>query len=346
MSGTAAHAASGASTVSAAGAANHPRDLFRLTKPRITLLVLLTAAAGYFLAAGGHPAPVPMLAALAGIGLVASGTSGLNQVWERDVDARMLRTRRRPIPAGRVAPGVGWIFTATLAGAGVVFLVAFVNWLTAGLAVLSIVTYVFIYTPLKRVSSLSTLVGAVPGALPIVGGWTAASGDLGPGAWALFGIMFFWQLPHFLALAWLFREDYQRGGLKMLGVDDPDAHQTRVHSVLYASALLPASLFPVVIGLSGVFYLVAALALGVLYGWAALRFWVRADVSSARRLFRVSLLYLPILLVVLSFDRGPYPATAAGAAGPSTVAAAVEAAGPAMEDQASPVAPVAAPSPH
>lgn len=322
---TATPMAPGAGAIETATAANHPRDLFQLTKPRITLLVLVTSAAGYFLAAGGHPALGPMIVALAGIGLVAGGTSGLNQVWERDVDAKMQRTRRRPIPAGRVTPAAGWLFTAGLAVAGVVFLALFVNLLTAGLAVLSLVTYVFMYTPLKRVSSLSTLVGAVPGALPIMGGWTAARAELGPGAWALFGIMFFWQLPHFLALAWLFREDYQRGGLKMLGVDDPDARQTRVHSVLYASALLPASLFPVAIGLSGPFYLMVALLLGVLYGWAALRFWARADIRSARRLFRVSLLYLPILLLMLSLDRGPYPGAAAAVVAAGQVSALVDA---------------------
>lgn len=302
---------------SSPAAANRPRDLFELTKPRITLMVLLTAAAGYFLAAAGRPGAVPMLTALLGIGLVAAGTSGLNQVWERDVDARMERTRRRPVPAGKVTPAAGWIFTGLLAALGVVYLYVFVNPLTAALAALSVVSYVFVYTPLKRISSLSTLVGAVPGALPIMGGWTAARGDLGPGAWALFGILFFWQLPHFLALAWLFRRDYQRGGLKMLGVDDPDAHQTRVHSVLYASALLPASLLPVLIGLSGWVYLVVALVMGGAYGWAALRFWVRADVGTARRLFRVSLLYLPVLLVTLSLDRGPYPTPIEPASGPA-----------------------------
>lgn len=302
--------ADGAGAVARALPLNHPRDLFALTKPRITLMVLITAAAGYFLGAAGRPAIGSMFMALFGIALVAGGTSGLNQVWERDVDAKMQRTRRRPIPAGRVSPLAGWLFTGFLAIAGIVFLYMMVNRLTAVLAALSVVSYVFVYTPLKRVSSLSTLVGAVPGALPIMGGWTAARGEMGPGAWALFGIMFFWQLPHFLALAWLFQEDYRRGGLKMLGVEDPDAHQTRVHSVLYASALLPASLFPVAIGLSGWIYLAVALVLGVVYGVAALRFWFNADVSSARRLFRVSLLYLPILLLALTVDRGPYPAPA------------------------------------
>ena len=233
---------------------NHPRDLVALTKPRITLMVLITSAAGYFLGAAGDPEPGAMLVAIFGIGLVASGTSGLNQVVERDIDSRMERTRRRPLPAGKVTVlAAGW-FTAVLALVGVVYLELFVNRLTAILAIVSIVSYVFMYTPMKKVSSLSTLVGAIPGALPIMGGWTAARAELGPGAWALFGILFFWQLPHFLALAWLFREDYQRGGLKMLGVLDPDARQTRSQAVLYAAALLPASLLPVAIGLSSGVY--------------------------------------------------------------------------------------------
>lgn len=286
---------------------NHPRDLVALTKPRITLMVLITSAAGYFLGAAGSPDPKAMLVAIFGIGLVASGTSGLNQVIERDIDSRMERTRRRPLPAGRVTVlAAGW-FTALLALAGVVYLELFVNRLTAILAIASIISYVFMYTPMKQVSSLSTLVGAVPGALPIMGGWTAARADLGPGAWALFGILFFWQLPHFLALAWLFREDYQRGGLKMLGVLDPDARQTRSQAVLYAAALLPASLLPVAIGLSSGIYGVAALLLSSAYLVAALQFFRHADIQSARRLFRMSLVYLPVLLLALSLDRGPYP---------------------------------------
>ena len=286
---------------------NHPRDLVALTKPRITLMVLITSAAGYFLGAAGRPDPVAMLVAIVGIGLVASGTSGLNQVIERDIDSRMDRTRRRPLPAGRVTVfAAGW-FTVLLALAGVVYLELFVNRLTAILAVVSIVSYVFMYTPLKQVSSLSTLVGAIPGALPIMGGWTAARADLGPGAWALFGILFFWQLPHFLALAWLFREDYRRGGLKMLGVLDPDAVQTRSQALLYAAALLPASLLPVAIGLSSGIYGAAALLLGCAYLATAFQFFRHADTQSARRLFKMSLVYLPVLLLALSLDRGPYP---------------------------------------
>jgi protoheme IX farnesyltransferase len=248
-----------------------------------------------------------MLIALVGIALVAGGASGLNQVIERDVDALMERTRRRPIPSGRVSVMSATVFTSLLAISGVIYLDVFVNRLTAILALASIVSYVFVYTPLKQVSSLSTLVGAIPGALPIMGGWTAARPELGPGAWTLFGILCFWQLPHFMALAWLFRDDYRRGGLKMLGVLDPEARQTRIQAVLYAVALVPMSLLPVLIGLSGAVYGVAALLLGGAYVAASVQFFVRADLPSARRLFRASLLYLPILLIFLAFDRGPYP---------------------------------------
>jgi len=281
--------------------------LLELTKPRITLMVLLTSAAGYFLASGGRPDLSAMAIALVGIALVAGGSSGLNQVVEREPDALMERTRRRPIPSGRVSVMVATVFTSLLAVSGVVYLDLLVNRLTAVLALASIISYVFVYTPLKRVSSLSTLVGAIPGALPIMGGWSAARPELGPGAWALFGILFFWQLPHFMALAWLFRDDYRRGGFKMLGVLDPEARQTRVQAVLYAVALVPASLLPVAIGLSNSVYGATALLLGGAYVLAASRFFVQADIQSARRLFRMSLIYLPVLLLVLSLDRGPYP---------------------------------------
>ncbi len=298
----------------------HPRDLLELTKPRITLMVIVTSAAGYFLASGGHPDPAAMLIALVGIALVAGGASGLNQVIERDADARMERTRGRPVPTGRVSVVVASVFTGALALLGVVYLGVLVNVLTAILGLASVISYVFVYTPMKRVSSLSTLVGAIPGALPIVGGWTAARPELGPGAWVLFGILFFWQLPHFLALAWLFRDDYRRGGFKMLGVEDPESRQTRIQAVLYAVALLPASLLPVTIGLSSGVYGVAALLLGGAYLIAAVRFLVDADMRSARRLFRTSLLYLPVLLLFLSLDRGPYPGSVQG---PDTVTAEV-----------------------
>lgn len=298
-----------------AGRSNRPCDLLRLTKPRITLMVLVSAAAAYLVASGGRPEPLRMLAAMLGIGLVAGGTSALNQLIERDIDARMERTRLRPLPTGKVTPAAAAVFSLAISLGGTVFLALAVNPLTALLAAIALASYVFVYTPLKRISSLSTLVGAVPGALPIMGGWTAATGELAPGAWALFGILFFWQLPHFLALAWLFREDYRRGGLRMLGVVDPTGRQTTNQAVLYALALVPTSLLPVVLGLSGPAYALAALGLSLAYVASAIRFWLRTDSPAARGLFRTSLLYLPLLLLLLSVDRGAAdPAGAAVAA--------------------------------
>jgi protoheme IX farnesyltransferase len=309
-----------------AGRRNRLGDLIRLTKPRITLMVLVSSAAAYYVASGGRPDPLAMLAALLGIGLVAGGTSALNQLIERDIDARMERTRGRPLPTGRVTPPAAAAFSLTISLGGVAFLAFVVNPLTALLAAIALASYVLVYTPLKRVSSLSTLVGAVPGALPIMGGWTAATGELSAGAWALFGILFFWQLPHFLALAWLFREDYRRGGLRMLGVVDPSGRQTTNQAVLYALALVPTSLLPVVLGLSGPAYAFVALGLSVAYVASAVRFWLRTDSPTARALFRTSLLYLPLLLLLLSFDRGfvsgdPSPVDVAGGEPPVAAAA-------------------------
>lgn len=281
---------------------NRPRDLLSLTKPRITLMVLISAGAGFVLGSRGAVDGWALLVASVGIGLVAGGTSALNQVLERDIDALMRRTRGRVLPTGKVTPGIATLFSIGVSALGVVVLAVFVNALTAVLAVIALLSYILAYTPLKKVSSLSTLVGAVPGALPILGGWTAATGSLDPGGWALFGILFFWQLPHFLALAWMYRDDYRLGGLKMLGVTDPDGRQTRHQSVLYAVALLPTSLLPVLLGLTGSFYAFAALLLTGAYVASALRFAARADSPTARGLFRVSLLYLPVLLLFLTLD--------------------------------------------
>jgi protoheme IX farnesyltransferase len=281
---------------------NRLRDLLSLTKPRITLMVVISAGAGFLAASGGAMDGGALLVASLGIGLVAGGTSALNQVLERDIDALMLRTRGRPLPTGKVTAGAATAFSLGLSALGVLVLAAFVNVLTAVLALIALASYVLVYTPLKKVSSLSTIVGAVPGALPILGGWTAASGSLDPGGWALFGILFFWQLPHFLALAWMYREDYRLGGLKMLGVTDPSGRQTRHQSVLYALALVPTSLLPVLLGMTGGFYAFAALLLTGAYVGSALNFAVRGSSPTARSLFRVSLLYLPVLLLFLTLD--------------------------------------------
>ncbi|MFQ5688913.1 MAG: heme o synthase [Gemmatimonadota bacterium] len=278
-------------------------NYLELAKPRITLLVLVTAAAGFYLASPHSVQWLSLLHLLAGTALVAGGTNAMNQVLERAVDGRMARTRRRPLPAGRLAAPPAAAFAITLGVLGVAYLAVAVNGLTAALAAATFLIYDFLYTPLKPVHPLATLVGAVPGALPIAGGWAAARGELGPGAWALFGLLFFWQLPHFLALAWLFRRDYEAAGLKMLSVRDPDGIRTRQQAFLYTLTLLPVSLLPAFVGLTGHLYFFSAGALGVGFViWASL-FLRRPSQAAARRLFRFSLAYLPLVLGALVFDK-------------------------------------------
>lgn len=285
------------------GAAPRPADFFALTKPRIVLLVVLTAAVGFFAAAPAGVATVLFVHALVGTALVAGGSSALNQVAESDVDALMARTARRPIPAGRLTRPASAAFAAALGAAGTGYLTALVNPLTGALAALTLASYVLAYTPLKRRTSLATLIGAVPGALPILGGWTATGSGLTVAAWSLFGIMFLWQLPHFLALAWLYRDDYGRAGLRMLSVGDPDGRRTFDQALLYAVALLPVSLVPTLVGLVGALYFAGALALGIWYAAVALVAARRRSVAAARRLFFVSIAYLPGLLGLLALDK-------------------------------------------
>lgn len=278
-------------------------DYLALTKPRITALVLVTAAAGFWVASGPAPALALLGHTLLGVALVAAGTNAMNQVLERDVDALMRRTRRRPLPAGRLSPRRAGIFAGTLAVAGTAYLGLTVNLLTAVLAGATFLLYDLAYTPLKRRHSAATLVGAVPGALPIAGGWAAARGELGPGAWALFALLFFWQLPHFLALAWLHRDDYRRAGLAMLTVADPRARSTRHQALLYTLTLLPVSLLPVPLGIAGTAYFWGAAGLGLLFLGHAARFALRPGRGSAHALFRWSVAYLPLLLGLLVLDR-------------------------------------------
>jgi heme o synthase len=240
---------------------------------------------------------------LLGTALVAGGTNALNQLWERDVDARMRRTRGRPLPSGRVTPRAAGAFAGAISVAGVAYLGATVNALTAGLAALTLASYVFLYTPLKRKTSLNTLIGAVPGALPIVGGWTAAGGRLDVAAAALFWILFLWQLPHVLALAWIHREDYRAGGLVMLGVEDPTGRLTGRMSLLFALALVPVSLVPTLLGVTGSVYFVGALILGAAYATAGAALTVSTTDPRARRLFLTSIVYLPTLLTLMLVDR-------------------------------------------
>ena len=273
--------------------------MLELAKPRIVGLVTVTAAAGFYLAAPAGVGLGLFLHLLVGTVLVAAGTNALNQVAERDVDALMHRTARRPLPTGRVsyltAASAAWIAGA----AGVTYLATFVNGVTALIAAATLVSYVFLYTPLKRHTSLNTLIGAVPGALPIVGGWTAAGGSLGIEAWVLFWILFLWQLPHFLALAWMYREDYARAGLRMLSVGDVDGRQTFQQAVLYGLALLPVSLTPTVVGIAGPWYFFGALILSSWFAWAGVQAARERSNAVARKLFITSVWYLPVLLSLM-----------------------------------------------
>lgn len=276
-------------------------DLLELTKPRITVLVAATAATG-FLVAGAGGALGRLVDLLVGTLLLAGGTNALNQLIERGPDGRMARTRDRPLPAGRVTPAVAGAFGAALVAGGVLHLLVTVNALTAALGLSAALLYAALYTPLKRVSSLSLSVGAVPGALPVLGGWTAARGTVDPGGLALFGILFLWQLPHFLSLGWMLRDDYRRAGFAVLAVEEGGEARSRARTALSAVALVPASLLPFFLGLAGWAYAVAALLLGARYLSASVGFArVGGDVR-AQQVFRSSLWYLPALLLVLVAD--------------------------------------------
>lgn len=278
-------------------------DYVELTKPRITFLVVVTTAAGYLMGARGDGSLLALVNTIVGTGLVASAASALNQWFERDTDGRMARTRNRPLPAGRLEPTTALVFGTAVGTFGTAYLALFVNTLTAGLGLSTLLLYVFVYTPMKRLSSLCTIVGAIPGALPPVMGWTAARSDLSVGAWVLFAVMFLWQMPHFLAIAWMYRDEYRAGGQPMLPVLDPDGVRTGRQIVLYCLALLPVSLLPTVIGLTGPGYFTGALALGLLYLGAGTAAAARRTTDSARTLLRVSVVYLPVLLGLMAATR-------------------------------------------
>jgi protoheme IX farnesyltransferase len=265
-------------------------------------MVLVTTALG-FVAGGGALTATLLPQVLLGVGLLSAGSSALNHLWERETDALMRRTANRPLPAGRLEPDRALRFGVVLTLAGLVELVLAVDLLTALLGAVAFAIYVFVYTPLKKLTPLATVVGAIPGALPPVMGWTAAQHQLSPGAWVLFGILFLWQLPHFLAIAWLYREDYARAGLPMLPVVDPDGGSTARQAVLYGGALVPVSLLPTVAGLTGAPYFFGALALGMTFLGSCVAFSLSASNRSARRLLVVSVLYLPAVLGVILLDR-------------------------------------------
>ncbi len=236
---------------------------------------------------------------LLGTGLVAGGASAFNQVVERDLDALMKRTRTRPLPDQRLQPIEGLLFGSAITLAGLLTLVMVANLLAAGVALATLLSYVAVYTPLKRRTSFGTVIGAIPGALPPMIGWAASSGTLPPQAWTLFGIMFLWQLPHFLAIAWMYREDYARAGFPMLPVLEPDGRSTGRQSVLYAAALVPLSLAPTLMRMAGEAYFAGALVLGLAFLWLTLQFARTRAVKDARLVFFGSILYLPLLWILM-----------------------------------------------
>jgi len=278
-------------------------DLVELTKPRITLMVVLTAAIGVLLSGGGSVDLSLAIHALLGTGLVAAGSAALNHVLERDLDALMQRTADRPLPGGRMRPDTALFFGVALAVAGLLELTVAVNVLTALLGAIALAGYLFVYTPMKRISSLATIVGAIPGALPPLMGWTAVSNGLELGGLVLFAILFLWQLPHFLAIAWMCREDYARAGIPVLPVVEPDGRSTARQMMLYGAALLPVSLMPTVLGLTGTTYLFGTLALGCFFLAVCVSFALSFSRGAARRVLLVSVLYLPAVMLVMVLDR-------------------------------------------
>ncbi len=278
-------------------------SFLEMVKPRLNLLVVLTTLGGYYMGSRPGLGPWRLVFTLLGTGLVAAGASALNQWMERELDSRMERTRTRPLPSGRLAPATGLVFGTTLAVGGTVLLALRVNWLTAALGLLTCVAYLLFYTPLKRVTPLNTLIGAIPGAIPPVMGWTAARASLGPEAASLFSILFFWQMPHFLAIAWLYREDYARAGYRMLPLEEGGEARTGFAAVLYAAALVPAALSPALLGLTGKVYLAGATLLSLAFLAGAIRLARHVNEASARFLFRISLLVLPSLFLLMSLDK-------------------------------------------
>ena len=285
------------------GVQSRSADFVSLAKPRLNMLVIASAMAGYAMAGGDTARVVLLLGTLVGTALVAGGASAFNQLLERDTDGLMRRTRLRPLPDGRLTTREAALYGLTLSVAGLTILASAVNPLCAAVALTTLVTYVAIYTPLKRRTSFATVIGAIPGALPPVIGWAAARNELSQGAWVLFGIVFLWQLPHFLAIAWIFREDYGRAGFPMLPVLQPDGRSTARQTVVYAAALLPMSLAPTLVGMSGTIYFIGALVLTLLFVASALRFGSSRSTAHARQLFFASILYLPLLWILMIADR-------------------------------------------
>jgi len=274
-----------------------------LVKARLTLLVLLTTCVGFYLGERGFTNGVLMFHTLFGTALVAAGAAALNQLLEREHDAKMRRTASRPLPSGRMQPATVAIFGGVCSVAGLIYLAVMVNLLTSVLGAVTSISYLFIYTPLKRVSWVNTLVGAIPGALPPLMGWTAARNEFSGEGWTLFAILAFWQIPHFMAIAWLYRDEYAKAGFVMLPNVDADGSRTAQHAVGNTVALFLAGLCPFLLKINGPIYLVTAIVLGAGYFWFAVRFARQLTAQRARQLFLASIIYLPLLLTAMVCDK-------------------------------------------
>lgn len=278
-------------------------DYWTLTKPEVNFLVVVSTLVGFYLGSPGRLDWLLLVHTLLGTLLVASGTATLNQFMEREADSRMRRTAMRPLPAGRLSPSKAFWFGMMLSAAGGIYLWRLVNGLASALAVFTLATYLLVYTPLKRKTPFCTLVGAFPGAVPPLIGWAAARGGLNGEAWVLYGILFLWQFPHFLAIAWMYREDYARAGLLMLPPDDREGRSTTLRILVYSSALLPVSLAPVMMGQVGLIYFFGAIILGLGLLGCGGRLAVTRSKALARRVVLASVVYLPLVFALMMFDK-------------------------------------------
>lgn len=278
-------------------------DLLVLTKVRLNSLVVFTTAGGYYMGATGPIHPLAMLNACIGTALVASGAAALNQIHERELDGLMERTRNRPMVQGRIGTQSANVWAYGLSALGTLMLGLGANWQAAAIALATLLLYVWVYTPMKTRTSLATVVGAVPGALPPMIGYAAAHGNAPFASWTLFAIMFLWQLPHFLAIAWMYRDDYARAKMPMLPVIDADGIMTGRQSVMYAAALVPVSVLPMLFGLASAAYGIGALLLGIFLTVMAMIFALKRSRENARMLFLSSITYLPLLLILMAVTR-------------------------------------------
>ena len=278
-------------------------DYLALTKPRITWLILMSTGVGYFFGARGGWNWLTLLHTILGTGLIASGTAALNQWYEREADAKMRRTQKRPLPSGRLKASRALLFAIVISLAGFLDLALAVNLLAGFLGLFTLAMYLFVYTPLKQRSPHSTTIGAIPGAMPPLIGFAAASGTLTVDAWILFAILFLWQFPHFYAIAWMYREDYERAGILMLPVVEPDGQSTARQMLIYSLILLPISLLPKFFLMTGNFYLLGALLLGLLFAYSGLRVVMDRSRLHARQVLLASVIYLPLLYSLMLLDR-------------------------------------------